>query len=93
VYGTVLNNYYTVEQSLKTIWGSCYEIVSVDSFSTYGTYAKLLEFKKEYNIKLFRLRSTRGDGRQGALLHCPLNSVEALILLVIENDKFQPRFD
>ncbi|QGR19746.1 glycosyltransferase [Stygiolobus azoricus] len=77
VYGTVFNNVNTVEESIKSVWSPDYDIVIVDNYSTDGTWEKLQELKKEYNLTLLRLKSTRGGGRQYALYNCPEGSITA----------------
>ena len=75
VYGTVFNNVNTVEESVKSVWSPDYDIVIVDNYSKDGTWEKLQELKKEYNLKLLRLKSSRGKGRAYALEQCPENSI------------------
>jgi len=53
------------------------EIAIVDSYSTDGTWEKLLELRKDYNLKLYRYKCTRGLGRHIALCKCPENSTTA----------------
>lgn len=77
VYGTVFNNASTVEDSVKSVFDPSYDIVIVDSYSRDGTWEKLQELKKEFNLTLLRLKSTRGRGRAYALEHCPDNSITA----------------
>ena len=77
VYGTVFNNVNTVEESVKSVWSPDYDIVIVDNYSKDGTWEKLQELKKEYNLKLLRLKSSRGKGRAYALEQCPENSITA----------------
>ena len=77
VYGTVFNNASTVEGSVKSVFDPSYDIVIVDSYSRDGTWEKLQELKKEFNLTLLRLKSTRGRGRAYALEHCPDNSITA----------------
>ena len=54
-----------------------YDIVVVDSYSTDGTWEKLLELRKEYNLTLYRYKSSRGLGRHIALYKCPEGSMTA----------------
>lgn len=75
VYGTVFNSFRTLEQSIKSIFDPSYTIVITDNYSTDGTWEKLQELKKEYNLVLLRLRSSRGKGRDYSLRHCPENSI------------------
>lgn len=46
LYSTVYNNVQYVERSISSVWRPDAEIVIVDSFSTDGTYEKLLSLKK-----------------------------------------------
>ena len=77
IYGTVYNNAHSVEKSVKSVWRPEYDIIIVDNYSTDGTWEKLLELRKEFNIKLYRYRCSRGLGRHIALYKCPENSVTA----------------
>jgi len=77
VYGTVYNNVHTVEESIKSIWRPGYEIVVVDNYSTDGTWEKLMELRKEYNLRIYRYRCSRGLGRHIALYKCSENSLTA----------------
>jgi glycosyltransferase involved in cell wall biosynthesis len=77
VYGTVYNNASTVEESIKSVWKPEYEIVIVDNYSTDGTWEKLLGLRKEYNLRAYRYRCSRGLGRNIALHMCPENSITA----------------
>ncbi len=77
LYGTVFNNFNRIEESIKSVFKPNYNIVIVDSYSNDGTWEKLQELKKEYNLTLYRLKSTRGKGRDYALRHCPENSLTA----------------
>ncbi|MBW9141966.1 MAG: glycosyltransferase, partial [Candidatus Aramenus sp.] len=72
LYGTVYNNVDAVRESVKSFFSPIYDaIIIVDSFSTDGTYEALEEMRKEYNLTVLRLKSTRGKGRDYALKHCP----------------------
>lgn len=89
IYGTVYNNAFSVEDSIKSVFDPNYNIVITDSFSTDGTWEKLQELKKKYNLTLLRLKSSRGRGRDYALKHCPPNSLTAYVDLdVIYNLNF-----
>ncbi|MEM0126311.1 MAG: glycosyltransferase family A protein [Ignisphaera sp.] len=77
MYGTVFNNVQYVEESIKSVFNPRYDIVVVDSYSTDGTWEKLLEFRKEYNLTLYRYKSSRGLGRHIALYKCPEGSMTA----------------
>jgi len=70
IYGTVFNNVSTVEESIKSIWRPEFEIVIIDNYSTDGTWEKLLELKKDYNLRIYRYRCSRGLGRYIALYKC-----------------------
>jgi len=77
VYGTVYNNANYVEESIKSIYRPEYRVVIVDNYSTDGTWERLLELRKEYNLQLYRYRCSRGLGRNIALHKCPENSLTA----------------
>jgi len=75
LYGTVLNSVDTIEASIKSVFRSDADIVITDGGSTDGTYEKLLEISKDYNLKVYRVPgASRGLGRQLALLKCPEGS-------------------
>ena len=74
IYGTVFNNVSTIEESIKSFWRPDAVIVITDNFSTDGTWEKLQELRKEYNLVLYRYKSNRGQGRNYSLRHCPENS-------------------
>jgi glycosyltransferase involved in cell wall biosynthesis len=89
IYGTVYNNAFSVEESVRSFFDPSYFIVITDSYSTDGTWEKLQEIRKEYNLTLLRLKSTRGKGRDYALKHCPENSLTAYVDLdTIYNQNF-----
>lgn len=77
VYATVYNSVRTVEESLKSVFRSSYEIVVVDARSTDGTYERLTSLRKDFNLTLLRCRCSRGLGRSIALGRCPDNSFTA----------------
>jgi len=77
IYGTVFNNVRTIEESVESVWRPEHDIVIVDNYSTDGTWEKLLELRKDYNLKLYRYQCTRGLGRHIALYKCPENSTTA----------------
>lgn len=78
LYGTVLNSVNTVEASVRSVYRPDAEIVVVDGGSRDGTYERLLEIAKDYNVKVYRLPgSTRGRGRDYALRMCPEGSYAA----------------
>ncbi len=77
LYSTVYNNVQYVERSISSVWRPDAEIVIVDSFSTDGTYEKLLSLKKDFNLRLYRYKCSRGLGRQIALTKCLENSITA----------------
>ena len=89
VYGTVYNSVITVEHSIKSVFDPSYTIVVVDNYSTDGTWEKLQELRKEYNLIILRLKSTRGKGRDYALHNCPENSTTVFFDLdSIYNENF-----
>jgi glycosyltransferase involved in cell wall biosynthesis len=75
VYGTVYNNVHVVEKSITSVWRPGYEIIIVDNYSTDGTWERLLNLRKEYNLKVYRYRCSRGLGRHIALYKCPEGSI------------------
>jgi glycosyltransferase involved in cell wall biosynthesis len=77
IYGTVYNNVNTVGKCIESIWRPEYEIVIVDNYSSDGTWEKLLELRKEYNLRMYRYHCSRGLGRNIALYNCPENSLTA----------------
>ena len=60
IYATVFNNVSTLEESVKSVWRSDSTIVITDNYSTDGTWERLQGLKKDYNLILYRLKSTRG---------------------------------
>ncbi|MFP3320280.1 MAG: glycosyltransferase [Acidilobus sp.] len=75
LYGTVLNSVDTVERSIRSVFRPDADIVITDGGSTDGTYERLLEISKDYNLRVYRAPgSSRGLGRQLALMRCPENS-------------------
>jgi len=75
LYGTVLNSIGTIEASIRSVFRPDADIVITDGGSTDGTYEKLLEISKDYNLKVYRVSgASRGLGRQLALLKCPEGS-------------------
>ena len=89
LYGTVLNSVDTVERSIESVFRPDAEMVVVDGGSTDGTYEKLLEMSKEYNLKVYRLPgSSRGLGRGYALLKCPEGSYAAYFDLDDEYNEY-----
>ncbi|MGC9072369.1 MAG: glycosyltransferase family 2 protein, partial [Acidilobus sp.] len=81
LYGTVLNSVNTVEASIRSVYRPDAEIVVVDGGSRDGTYEKLMELAKEYNMKVYRLPgSSRGAGRDYALKRCPEGSYAVAVL-------------
>jgi glycosyltransferase involved in cell wall biosynthesis len=78
LYGTVLNSADTVEESIRSVFRPDADIVITDGGSTDGTYEKLLEISKDYNLRVYRAPgSSRGLGRQLALMRCPEGSYTA----------------
>ena len=89
LYGTVLNSVDTVERSIRSVFRPDAEIVVVDGGSTDGTYEKLLEISKDYNLKIYRLPgSSRGLGRDYALRKCPEGSYAAYFDLDDEYNEY-----
>jgi glycosyltransferase involved in cell wall biosynthesis len=85
----VYNNKQTVEKAIISAFNPSYDTIIIDNFSTDGTYEKLLELKKEYNLKLFRLSCSRGAGKNYALTKCPEGSRTAYIDFdVVYNQNF-----
>jgi glycosyltransferase involved in cell wall biosynthesis len=68
VYTTVYNSVRTVGKSVESIArqfeGLNYEIVVVDNYSLDGTYEKLVELSKQYPLRIYRYRCSRGLGRR-----------------------------
>ncbi|MEM1789386.1 MAG: glycosyltransferase family A protein [Thermosphaera sp.] len=94
IYGTVYNNAVYVEQSIKSVWRPDAEIVIVDSFSTDGTWEKLVELKKDFNLKLYRYKCSRGLGRHIALTKCSEGSITSYFDLdTIYNINFHRAID
>jgi len=77
LYATVFNNANTLEEAIKSVWRPNYTIIITDNYSFDGTWEKLQELRKEYNLLLYRLKSSRGKGRDYSLRHCPDNSKTA----------------
>jgi glycosyltransferase involved in cell wall biosynthesis len=77
LYGTVYNNADTVEESVKSVFDPSYKIIITDNYSTDGTYEKLKELRKDFNLTVLRYKSSRGVGRQYSLNYCPENSMTA----------------
>jgi hypothetical protein len=73
----VFNNAETVEESVKSLFMPEYEIVVVDSYSSDGTFEKLMKMRKDYNLRLFRLKCKRGAGRDLGLRKCSDGSMTA----------------
>ncbi|WP_440060026.1 glycosyltransferase family 2 protein [Thermogladius sp. 4427co] len=94
IYGTVYNNAEWVEASVKSVWRPDAEIVVVDNYSTDGTWEKLLELRKDYNLRVYRYKCSRGLGRHIALYKCPENSVASYFDLdTIYNTNFHKAID
>ena len=88
LYGTVLNSVDTVEKSIASVFRPDAEIVITDGGSIDGTYEKLLNISKEYNLRVYKAPgSTRGLGRQIALMKCPDKSYAAYFDLDDEYNK------
>ena len=89
LYGTVLNSVDTIERSIESVFRPDAEMVVVDGGSTDGTYEKMLEMSKEFNLKVYRLPgSSRGMGRGYALLKCPEGSYAAYFDLDDEYNEY-----
>jgi len=74
----VLNSADTVERSIRSVFRPDADIVITDGGSRDGTYERLLEISKDYNLRVYRAPgSSRGLGRQLALMRCPENSYTA----------------
>jgi len=75
----VLNSVDTVERSIRSVFRPDADIVITDGGSTDGTYERLLEISKDYNLRVYRAPgSSRGLGRQLALImRCPEGSYTA----------------
>jgi len=74
----VLNSADTVERSIRSVFRPDADIVITDGGSTDGTYERLLEISKDYNLRVYRAPgSSRGLGRQIALMRCPEGSYVA----------------
>ena len=81
LYGTVLNSADTAERSIRSVFRPDADIVITDGGSTDGTYERLLEISKDYNLRVYRAPgSSRGLGRQLALMRCPEGSYTVPIL-------------
>lgn len=94
IYGTVYNNAPYVEYSVRSVWRPDAEIVVVDSFSTDGTWEKLVELKRDFNIKLYRYKCSRGLGRHIALLKCSENTITSYFDLdTVYNANFHKAID
>lgn len=94
IYGTVFNNVRCVESSIKSIWRPDADIVIVDNYSKDGTWERLIELKKEYNLKLYRYKCTRGLGRHIALHKCPEKTITTWFDLdTVYNDAFHKAID
>ena len=78
LYGTLLNSADTVERSIRSVFRPDADIVITDGGSTDGTYERLLGISKDYNLRVYRAPgSSRGLGRQLALMRCPEGSYTA----------------
>ena len=89
LYGTVFNSSDTVELSVRSVFRPDADIVVVDGGSTDGTYERLLEISKDYNLKVYRLPgSSRGLGRNYALQKCPEESYAAYFDLDDEYNEY-----
>ncbi len=94
IYGTVYNNVSFIEESIKSVWRPDAEIVIVDNYSTDGTWEELMRLRKEYNLRIYRYRSSRGLGRNIALMKCSEGSLALYFDLdTIYNDAFHKLID
>jgi glycosyltransferase involved in cell wall biosynthesis len=84
IYGTVFNNVATVESAVRSVFRSNYDIIIVDSCSTDGTFERLRQLRQDYNLTVYRLKCTRGGGRDYALRHSPDGSMTAYVDLDAE---------
>jgi len=60
LYGTVLNSADTVERSIRSVFRPDADIVITDGGSRDGTYERLLEISKDYNLRVYRARAQAG---------------------------------
>jgi Glycosyl transferase family 2. len=89
LYGTVLDSADTVERSVRSVFRPDADIVITDGGSRDGTYERLLEISKDYNLRVYRAPgSSRGLGRQMALMRCPENSYTAYFDLDDEHNVY-----
>jgi len=89
LYGTVLNSVDTVERSIRSVFRPDADIVITDGGSRDGTYERLLEISKDYNLRVYRAPgSSRGLGRQIALARCPEGSYTAYFDLDDEYNEY-----
>lgn len=94
IYGTVFNNVEWVEESVKSAWRPDAEIVIVDSYSTDGTWEKLVKLRKDFNLRVYRYKCSRGLGRDIALRKCLEGSTVAQFDLdTVYNEAFHKVID
>ncbi|MBB5255258.1 glycosyltransferase [Sulfurisphaera ohwakuensis] len=94
VYSTAFNNVSSVDTSVMSFWRSNYHIIIADNYSTDGSWEKLQELRKEYNLTLLRLKSSRAKGRAYILEHCPENLITAYFDLDTDyNENFNKVLD
>jgi len=60
LYGTVLNSADTVERSIRSVFRPDADIVITDGGSRDGTYERLLEISKDYNLRVYRAPARAG---------------------------------
>ena len=60
LYGTLLNSADTVERSIRSVFRPDADIVITDGGSTDGTYERLLEISKDYNLRVYRAPGSSG---------------------------------
>jgi len=72
LYGTVLNSADTVERSVRSVFRPDADIVITDGGSRDGTYERLLEISKDYNLRVYRAPgSSRGPGEAAGVNEVP----------------------
>jgi len=75
LYGTVLNSIDTVERSIRSFFRPDADIVITD-----GTYERLLEISKDYNLRVYRAPgSSRGLGRPDSISQVPRGKLHSVL--------------
>jgi len=72
---------------VKSVFDLSYKIIITDNYSTDGTYEKLEELRKDFNLTVLRYKSSRGVGRQYSLNYCPENSMTAYFDMDVKYNK------